>query len=111
MDDAIWQRHSRRLAAQLASWYATPSGVVGRRFTAILTAEWRGVLSISWNSTRPFVFAHFVLTKMLGFRRDKEIHDRITRRMDLWKRGLHAGLLEDAKAEGAYTEGRAASGR
>ena len=38
-DDAVWQRCWRRLAAQSASWYATPSGAVGRRFTAILAAE------------------------------------------------------------------------
>ena len=39
-DDAAWQRRWRRLAAQSASWHATPSGAVGRRFTAILVAEW-----------------------------------------------------------------------
>ena len=38
-DDAAWQRRWRRLAAQSASWYATPSGAVGRRFTEILAAE------------------------------------------------------------------------
>ena len=32
------------------------------------------------------------------------------RRMDLWERGLHAGLLGDAEAEGDAREGRAASG-
>ena len=30
--------------------------------------------------------------------------------MDLWKRGLHAGLVRDAKAEGDAREGRASSG-
>ena len=39
MDDDVWQRRWRRLAAHLASWYATPSGAVGRRFTEILAAE------------------------------------------------------------------------
>ena len=43
-DDAAWQRRWRRLAAQSVSWYATPSRAVGRRFTAILAAEWRGVI-------------------------------------------------------------------
>ena len=38
-DDAAWQRCWRRLAAQSASWYATPSGAVGRCFTEILAAE------------------------------------------------------------------------
>ena len=82
-DDAAWQRCWRRLAAQSASWYATPSGAVGRRFTAILTAAWRGVISRSWNSKRPFIFAHVVLTKTLAVRRAREIRDRTTRRMDL----------------------------
>ena len=38
-DDAAWQSRWRRLAAQSASWYATPYGAVGRRFTEILAAE------------------------------------------------------------------------
>ena len=37
-------------------------------------------------------------------------HSRLTRRMDLWGRGLHAGLVGDANAEGAAREGRVASG-
>ena len=31
-DDALWQRCWCQLAAQSESWYATPSGVVGRCF-------------------------------------------------------------------------------
>ena len=107
VDDAAWQRCWRRLAAQSASWYATPSGAVGRRFTTILAAEWRGVISRSWNSEIPLVFAHVILTKMLGVRRAREIRARITRRMDLWERGHHAGLVGDAEAEGDSHEGRA----
>ena len=95
-DDAVWQRHWRQLGAQSARWYATPYGVVGRRIAEILAAEWRGVISRSWNSERPLVFAHVVLTKTLGVRRDREIRARITRRMDLWERGQHAGLVGDA---------------
>ena len=38
-DDDAWQRCWRRIAAQSASWYATPSGAVGRRFMEILAAE------------------------------------------------------------------------
>ena len=70
----------------MTGWYSTPSGAVGRRFTAILAAEWRGVLNRSWNSERPLIFSHVVLTKTLGIRRDWEIRARITRRMDLWER-------------------------
>ena len=109
-DNAAWQLRWRRLTAQSAIWYATPSGAVGRRFTDILAAEWWGGLGRSWNSERPLVFDHVVLTKTLGVRRAREIRARITRRMDLWERGQHAGLVGDTKAEGAAREGRAASG-
>ena len=70
-DDAIWKRHWRRLAVQLAGWYATPYGTVGIRFTAILAAEWCGVLGRSLKSKRPLVFSHVVLTKTLGVHRAK----------------------------------------
>ena len=109
-DDAIWKRRWHRLAAQLASWYAMPSGAVGRHFTEILAAEWWGVLGRSLNSERSIVFAQVVLMKALGVRRAKEIQYRITWRMDLWERGLHAGLVGYAKVEGAAREGKAASG-
>ena len=81
---------------------------MGRRFTAILAAECQGVISLSWNSEITLVFSHIVLTKLLGVRWAQEIWARITRRMDLWERGQHAGLVEDAEAEGSAREGRAA---
>ena len=74
----------------------------------ILAAEWRGLILQSCNSKRPLVFAHVVLMKTLGIRRAREIRSGITRRMDLWERGKHAGLVGYAEAEGAACEGRAA---
>ena len=88
-----------------------PSGEVGCSSTEILAAEWRGVLGRSWNSEIPLVFSLTVLTKMLGVLRAQEIRAQITRRMDLWDRDIHSGLVGDAKVEGAAREGRAASGR
>ena len=99
-DDAAWQHRRIRLAAQPASWYATPSGAVGRQFTAILAEERRGVLSRIWNSKRPLLFAHLVLGKTLGVRQAREIRVRTTRCTDLCERGQHAGLVGDAEAEG-----------
>ena len=87
-----------------------PSGAVGRRFTAILSVEWKGLLRRNCNSKRPLVFGHIVLMNMLGVRRSKEIWARITRHMDLRERDLHAGLVDDAEAEGADRDGRAANG-
>ena len=47
----------------------------------------------------------------MGVCRAREIRARITRRMDLWERGQHDGLVGDAESEGAAQEVRAASGR
>ena len=93
----------------MASWYAIPTIAVGHRFTAILALEWQGVIDQSWNSEKPLVFAHVVLMKTLGVCRAHEIRARITRYMEIWERGLHAGLVGDALAKGATREGRAAS--
>ena len=48
------------------------------------------------------------MTKTLGVRRAREILARIARRMDLWERGQHVGLVGDVEAEGAARKGRAA---
>ena len=108
--NAIWQHCWSQLAAQSSSWFATPSDVVGRRFIAILDAEWRGSLGSTWNSEIPLVFAHVVFIKTLGVCRAREIQVRITRMMDLWDRGIHTGLVGDTYVGGAAKEGRAAIG-
>ena len=59
---------------------------------------------------RPLIFAHVVFTKMLSVCRARDIRSWITRRMDLWEKGQHAGLVGDAESKGAAHEGRAASG-
>ena len=68
------------------------------------------VINRSWNSERTLVFAHVVLTETLGVCRAREIRARIMRRIYLWERGLNAGLVGDAEAEGAAREDRADSG-
>ena len=108
-DHAIWKLCWRRRAVQLATWYATPSGAVGRRFTAILAAEWRGFLGRSWNSNMPLVFAHVIITKMFSVQRAKEIWEQITNWIDLWDRGIHTGPVWESEAEGDDREGRASS--
>ena len=98
------------MAAQLPIWYATPSGSVERRFAATLVAEWQVVINRSCNYERPLIFSQVVLTKVLGIRRARGIWKHITRRINLWERGLHAGLVGEAEAEGADMEGRPARG-
>ena len=65
---------------------------------AILAAEWWGVLRRIWNSESPLVFAPIDLKETLGVQRAMEIRSWITRRMDLWERGLHSGLVGDDEA-------------
>ena len=110
LDNAVCQSCWFRLATQLASCYTTASVAVGRHFTSILATEWQEVLGRTWNSKRPLVFAHVVLTKTLVVCRAREIRDQITRMVELWERGLHTDLVGDAESEGSEREGRAASG-
>ena len=82
-----------------------PPGKAGRRFTAILTVECRGVIDRKWSSKRPLIFAHVVLTKTLGARKAREIRASINLQLDLWERGIHAGLVGGALVEGRSREG------
>ena len=92
---------------QSSSWYVTPSGTVGRRFTKTLAAEWQDIIDTSWNSERPLLFTHDIFTKMLGICMAREIRAQIIKRIDLWDRGLHAGLVEDSEEEGTSRDVRA----
>ena len=65
-DDDILQRRWRRLTANPSSWYTTPPGGVGRRFTTFLAVKWRGVCNLIWNSEIPLVFTQVILTQNLG---------------------------------------------
>ena len=79
---------------------------MGCRFTAVLDVEWRGVLERKWNSDRPLVFSHVVLTKTLVDHKAREIWARIDCQQDLWDRGIHAGLVGGALVEGRAREVR-----
>ena len=46
-----------------------------------------------------------VLTKTLVTRKAREIQARINRQLDLWKRGIHIGLVEYVLMEGRSQEG------
>ena len=66
---------------------------MGRRFTAVLDAEWQGVLDWKWNSKRPLVSADVILTKTLVTGKVRDIWERIDNQLDLWYRGIHAVLM------------------
>ena len=68
---------------------------MGRRFAAVLDTEWRGVINRKWNSEMSFVFSQLFLTRILSTHKAREIRARIDLQMDLWERGIHAGLVGD----------------
>ena len=63
------------------------------------------MLNRKWNSERALVFSHVVLTSTLGAQKVRWIRARIDRCLDLWERGIHAGLVGGALAEGRSMEG------
>ena len=63
------------------------------------------MLNRKWNSERPLFFAHAVLTKTLGARKAREIRARINRRLDLWERVIHIGMVGDELAKGESSRG------
>ena len=79
-----------------------------RQFTSIMDAELIGVLNRSWKYERPLVFSHVILTNTLVISRARYIWSRISRRLELWDRGLYAGLVGDTDVEVDDREVRAA---
>ena len=67
----------------MATWYVTPLGKVGRRFTTLLDAKWKGVLDQKWDSKQPLIFSHMVLTNTLFTPKSREIRASIGLRLDL----------------------------
>ena len=51
------------------------------------------MINWKWNSEKSLIFSHVVLTKTLGARKARDIRARIDFRLDLWERGIHAGLV------------------
>ena len=69
---------------------------MGRRFTAVLATEWRGLLDWKWNSEQPLVFVHVVLKRTKGACNVRETQARINRRLDLWEKDIQVILLGSA---------------
>ena len=86
--------------------YAAPQGRVGRRFVALLTADFTGARLRQWNSERPLVFALVVLQRAPGVIRARDIRRRLENRMTLWEERQHAGLVDDTEAESRLRAGR-----
>ena len=71
-----------------------------RWFTALIAAEWQVVFDWKWNFKIPLLFSHVVLTRTISSFKAREIQERIYRRLDLWERGIHTGMVEGVLAEG-----------
>ena len=104
-EEALWKSCWMKLDTQSDSWYSTPPGKAGCQFTAVLAEERRGVLDRKWDSERPLVFSHVVLTSTLRERKAREIRLIINHWLDLWEKGMHTGLVRDALVEGRSKEG------
>ena len=76
-----------------------PPGKAGRWFTAVMAAEWKGVLDQKRKPKIPLVFAHMVMKRTLRACKAREIQARIDRQLDLWERGIHPGLVGYVLAE------------
>ena len=57
---------------KLTSWYGTPLGEVGRKFTARLSTGWQRVRAGIWKSEQPLIFAQSILKQTQGARLAKE---------------------------------------
>ena len=64
------------------------------------------MLDWNYNSDKTFIFTLVILTKTLGACKSIKIRARIDRRLDLWGRGIHAGLVGYALVEGRSRYGR-----
>ena len=76
----------------------------------IMSVEGQGVLNRSWNSEIPLVFAQIVIMKDLGVCRARNIRASLAKRMELWERGIHTGMVEDTEEEDDASKIRAARG-
>ena len=56
---------------------------MGHQFTAVLAAEWQGILNQKWNPERLLIFSHVVLTRILDACKTREIRARIDHQLDL----------------------------
>ena len=63
------------------------------------------MLDKKWNSEILLVFAHMVLAKTLGACNTREIQSNIDHYLDLWERGIHAGLVDGVLSEVRAREG------
>ena len=64
------------------------------------------MLDLKWNSERPLIFTHVVLTKTLGACKARDIRVRIDLRLDTLERVIRADLVGDELAGGRSQESR-----
>ena len=72
-----------------------PSRRVGRRFVGMLGDDLRGVQDRLWNSERFIFFQTVILQQARHVTASHAIRRRIKNRLDAWREGKHAVLVED----------------
>ena len=85
----------RDLAVTSVQRYEALSGRVGRHFVNVLVRELRRVLDRRWNSERFIVFQTVAPQRALHVTASRDIWRRIKKRLDAWKTGQFAMLVED----------------
>ena len=98
--DGLWQRRWRRVVQLSLRPYHVPKGTVGRRFIAMLTAEFCGARERRWNSERPIVFVATILQSSSGRLSAADIRRRLSNRMDAWADKRYEALVRDTEMEG-----------
>ena len=94
-NDAAWQVWWRDLAVVPSKRYDAPNGRVGRRFAGMRWDKLRGVRERLWNLEPFIVFQTVILQQARHVTASHAIRRRIKNRLDAWREGKHAVLVED----------------
>ncbi|KAL7549341.1 hypothetical protein ACHAWF_012611, partial [Thalassiosira exigua] len=85
--------------------YTPPQGRVGNEFIRAQAEEFAKVRRRETNSEQALIFAPCILCKESGVTRARDIRRRIERRMELWKQGKIAELVQDTVATARHRAG------
>ena len=94
-EDVAWQVWWRDLAVMSLRRYDAPSGRVRWRFVGTLGDELRGVGYRLWNSEWFIIFQTVILKRAQHITASHAIRRRTEKRIDAWREGKHATMVEN----------------
>ena len=98
-DYLIWQDYHKCLVVYPQKQYDAPKGAVGCHFISMLMELLRGIKERKWNSERVVVFQMVILQCTSNVKKAKDIKNCLTWRMDAWKEGKFAMLVQTAERD------------